>query len=350
MPPVEDETTEESLQEEFPSSSSSSDHHRRLRRSTSGAQKKRKSRGMGCKMMSLIVMLILMVLLELLLLTHPDLSTASITSSSTSSTPHALSHPNWFDPRHWKIDLHPQVVAESHITLVDTDNVNNHVNPTTSSSAVATQHPIQVLLQQAGIDWTTVNTTSPKLPSMTTLNALYGKLSEGPVILGMETCRTYQETVKYEDRYTAVAGMFNTGTNAMQFHLQHNIDNLKYAWQVPWGKHRMEFVKHNHTAPGLAKFVKEHALPVVVIRDPFHWMQSMVRNDTENKRPESVSTLDRRVSHSSIQQSSHKLLCVFVFLVPSLFPSHTLLRIVQNALCGSLETTTKRTLSQSSTR
>lgn len=62
----------------------------------------------------------------------------------------------------------------------------------------------------------------------------------------------------------------------MEHHLRKNV-NLKAAWQVPWGKHRMEFVRMNHTAPGFSGWNKEHCLPVVVIRDPYHWMHSMVR-------------------------------------------------------------------------
>lgn len=44
------------------------------------------------------------------------------------------------------------------------------------------------------------------------------------------------------------------------------------------GKHRMAEVKWNHTASGLEKYRKENVLPVVIVRDPLAWMQSMCGN------------------------------------------------------------------------
>ena len=46
-------------------------------------------------------------------------------------------------------------------------------------------------------------------------------------------------------------------------------------WQVPWGKHRMAEVKWNHTAVNMAQHDKHNVFPVVIIRDPYSWLQSM---------------------------------------------------------------------------
>lgn len=86
----------------------------------------------------------------------------------------------------------------------------------------------------------------------------------------------FREKVPKKDRILGVAGLFNTGTNLLDTQMRKNI-KLPHAslWQVPWGKHRMEEVKWNHTAAGMAKHDKDHVLPVVILRDPFAWLQSM---------------------------------------------------------------------------
>lgn len=83
-----------------------------------------------------------------------------------------------------------------------------------------------------------------------------------------------------DDRIVGVAGMFNTGTNYLDITMHHNIYGLQHEnlWQVPWGKHRMAYVKWNHTAPEMDEYNKTHVLPVVVIRDPYSWMQSMCKS------------------------------------------------------------------------
>lgn len=74
--------------------------------------------------------------------------------------------------------------------------------------------------------------------------------------------------------------MFNTGTNFLDIQMQQNIIGLtqKSIWQVPWGKHRMAYVKWNHTAPSMDKYNKTNVFPIIVIRDPYSWMQSMCKS------------------------------------------------------------------------
>jgi hypothetical protein len=96
------------------------------------------------------------------------------------------------------------------------------------------------------------------------------------VVVGSEDCASYRARVPKRQRLLAVAGLFNTGTNLLDTHLQHNVHlTLASVWQVPWGKHRMADTKHSHTAKGMEKIAKDQVLPVVIIRDPFAWLQSM---------------------------------------------------------------------------
>lgn len=44
------------------------------------------------------------------------------------------------------------------------------------------------------------------------------------------------------------------------------------------GKHRMPYRRLDHVAPGMEKRDQSNCLPVVIIRDPYHWMQSMCRS------------------------------------------------------------------------
>jgi hypothetical protein len=89
-----------------------------------------------------------------------------------------------------------------------------------------------------------------------------------------------------------VAGLFNTGTNALAVYLQANVQlphsridwqtvmeqyKGKHAWEVPWGKHRLFAFKDNAnwTNKGAEHLQKDHVLPIVIVRDPYSWMQSM---------------------------------------------------------------------------
>ena len=51
-----------------------------------------------------------------------------------------------------------------------------------------------------------------QLPTWDDITSMYG---EKPVIHGLDTCQTYRDTVKPENRMLGPAGMFNTGTNLL---------------------------------------------------------------------------------------------------------------------------------------
>jgi hypothetical protein len=145
------------------------------------------------------------------------------------------------------------------------------------SSKSSSSNPLMTMLHKAGL--TNISQADlDTLPTWESLTRQYGDLEQGPVMVGMDSCERYrQQTVHHRRRYAAPAGMFNTGTNAVAFHLEHNLQALQ-KWQVPWGKHRMESVRLTHIAPGFEKAILQDAMPIVMIRDPLHWMQSMVRN------------------------------------------------------------------------
>jgi hypothetical protein len=131
-----------------------------------------------------------------------------------------------------------------------------------------------------------------KLPSWSTIVDQYGP---EPVIFGFpNACDRYQETVAPKDRILAAAGMFSTGTNLVTQLLKHNCyiparmalygmnatkEQMGIRWQVPWGKHTPASYKYQHSATEKAAAIpKEHVFPIVTIRNPWRWMQSMCKN------------------------------------------------------------------------
>lgn len=154
----------------------------------------------------------------------------------------------------------------------------------TSSPALAViedddDNPLIKIFQAAGVNMEDLSEKNvANLPIVyREMKRMYGSNNmREPVVWGMHTCEEYRNKVPRERRYTATAGLFNTGTNAMEFHLRKNLQ-VSSRWQVPWGKHRVAAVRLKHTAPGMTKMNQEDALPIVMVRDPYHWMQSMVR-------------------------------------------------------------------------
>lgn len=81
--------------------------------------------------------------------------------------------------------------------------------------------------------------------------------------------------------------MFNTGTNLLYEYLSHNCLNLARRseydvgihWQVPWGKHNplsyrgLRYAETDDATSNLDNF-----LPIVMVKDPYTWMQSLCRN------------------------------------------------------------------------
>ena len=136
------------------------------------------------------------------------------------------------------------------------------------------QNNMQVRLNNLQLD------TIRKLPSYHRLTQLYGNET---IIYNEESCSTYRQRVPYEQRYAGVAGMFNTGTNLLDFLLKDNLqmidthDNLNYVSRamVPWGKHRNPQLRGVYWAPEFENDDPYSVLPVVMIRDPYQFLQSL---------------------------------------------------------------------------
>ena len=144
-------------------------------------------------------------------------------------------------------------------------------NETHVETAAVGREPILHLLREAGIDNLSPDQIN-KLPTWQHVLDLYGP---DVVIVGKDRCADFRKKVPLTDRKVGVAGLFNTGTNLLDLHLMRNVHGVENLWQVPWGKHRMAEVKWNHTAKDMAKYRKEDVLPVVIVRDPLSWLQSM---------------------------------------------------------------------------
>lgn len=130
------------------------------------------------------------------------------------------------------------------------------------------------LLQDAGVTSLSQEEQS-QLPQWQQVIDLYG---DDIILHGQEHCEIFRQHVPPHNRILAVAGLFNTGTNLLHTQFTKNIHGVKTIWQVPWGKHRMAQVKWDHTAHGMEQHNKKHVLPLVMLRDPLAWMQSMCAN------------------------------------------------------------------------
>lgn len=125
-----------------------------------------------------------------------------------------------------------------------------------------------------------------ELPTWSQITQQYGT---APVIAGLERCEEFQSNVPALDRHLGAAGMFNTGTNLITMLLKANCiiperyehygpnatkEQYGMRWQVPWGKHTPARFRLEHHATKAAAIIKEHVLPIVLIRDPYDWMRS----------------------------------------------------------------------------
>ena len=138
--------------------------------------------------------------------------------------------------------------------------------------------------------------------------------NDGPRILGLETCKAYRSQVSSQKRMLGVAGPFNSGTHLLHELLMNNcmyVSRIKKGKkknegvldQVPWGKHQSPRFRllhntqlgrnidkandklkdkdgkldHPELPPRLREY-NEDVLPIVMVRDPFTWWQSMCKS------------------------------------------------------------------------
>lgn len=97
------------------------------------------------------------------------------------------------------------------------------------------------ILQDLGISQSRIESEgfTKKLPSRSQITDNYG---ERPVVLGLERCQAYRETVPVPKRIVGLAGLFSSGTNVMHHLLLNNCKppeggqkpQRSFQWQVPW--------------------------------------------------------------------------------------------------------------------
>ena len=151
------------------------------------------------------------------------------------------------------------------------------VPPASHQPVRSSKDPILDILKLANVR--VVGAEYEALPSWEQVLQVIG---DKPRILGLETCRTYRETVPMRRRQVAPAGMFSTGTNLLQHLLKANcrvsgrLQKGFVGWQVNWGKHQSPRFRHlNHVIPAIRN--NSVVFPVVMVRNPWTWLQSMCR-------------------------------------------------------------------------
>lgn len=148
----------------------------------------------------------------------------------------------------------------------------------TREEALVGREELVAILNDAGVTEIDVETLS-LLPKWETVVKLYG---DKPVIYGLDTCEDFRQRIPRNDASLAVAGIFNTGTNLLAMYLSANcriVENPQrnngMRWQVSWGKHIPAENKWTNTAKNEKKQNKTNQYPVVIVRDPYGWMNSM---------------------------------------------------------------------------
>lgn len=138
---------------------------------------------------------------------------------------------------------------------------------------------VRQILQKAGIKITPE--VESIIPDWSEVTSLYGSK---PKIMGLETCSDYRNSIPFSDRMIGPAGIFNTGTNLLAKLLGGHCDlpgvsnTPMLLFQVPWGKHNPTALRLHHTTPSQKHVNQSNVLPVVTIKDPYHWMGSMCRH------------------------------------------------------------------------
>jgi hypothetical protein len=150
-----------------------------------------------------------------------------------------------------------------------------------------------------------------------------------PIVLGTEGCESMR--IKYGPKLRiAIAGMFNTGTNAIARNLQANIgipghendtdtpssELSMYAHEVnrngvddevPWWKHHPDILNTSfplHRDPS----IHSHILPIVMVRDPLNWMRSTCISRYDLSWPATPPS-ERSVGHRQLNRKVHKKTC-----------------------------------------
>lgn len=150
------------------------------------------------------------------------------------------------------------------------------------------------VLQQAGLSPALVTEAlCAQLPTEKQVEELYGSK---PIVHGLERCETYRASLKSAN-YTGISqlapsvrvtGLFNTGTNAFHTALHANLYNgsherrivsdpheIEKMYGVPWFKHS-PLEARDDWAKRQSAVAANSILTIILVREPYRWMQSMV--------------------------------------------------------------------------
>ena len=120
---------------------------------------------------------------------------------------------------------------------------------------------------------------STKIPPWSDINQRYGPIF--PKIIGLERCEDYRKNTPKNQAWVAPAGLFHSGTNLLHNMLAGTCRGLIPQGQVPYGKHNpiRAATEDNYRIPtkDVYKAVKnlDRVLPIVMVRNPLDWMESM---------------------------------------------------------------------------
>mmetsp|Transcript_1081 Transcript_1081/g.2380 ORF Transcript_1081/g.2380 Transcript_1081/m.2380 type:complete len:545 (-) Transcript_1081:1308-2942(-) len=178
------------------------------------------------------------------------------------------------------------------------ENVIQHqqLTPAQTKEMLDAKSEVVRLINAAGIPFDPFNDEDDldllvELPYWSNITSMYGP---EPTIYGLDEgyCQQFQTQSDPGDHLIGVAGTFNSGTNLLaelligNCHMperqkKYGYKNVGIRWQVPWGK---------HTPPGDPDYREQHKtkkdadvdanniMPMVTIRDPLIWLQSMCRH------------------------------------------------------------------------
>lgn len=154
---------------------------------------------------------------------------------------------------------------------------------------------LSLLRDNAGIR-VLAQTSYDQLPSWSQVTSMYG---DRPRLVGMDQCAAFQADGDLAEKYLAVAGAFNSGTNLLSKMLTRNCvlhkRQAKYGpkqrgirWQVPYGKHtppKDEEFRNSHIAAMSDGVNSKQVLPVVAVRNPLFWLRSMCSHHYTSRWP-----------------------------------------------------------------
>lgn len=140
------------------------------------------------------------------------------------------------------------------------------------------KEPLLRQILAAGINVSTAHCS--QLPSHADLQQLYG----GPTVRGLDTCEAYRNMIarKGYRPMPRIAGLWNTGTSAIAKTFLWNFVEFQTSQRmrsacVPWGRHTPLQLKNTITYPRGNSEPRDYVMPIVLVRDPLWWLQSMVR-------------------------------------------------------------------------